>query len=132
MWNRNANEQSLYHGTTCRSECCPIAKTYIPCTHRTTTLSKSVWYDHNYMLTRMAESHQSKVYLYIWLWPIDDECDQMWYNSVHVYLYMEGINYSLSPIFWASSNQFWLTPSTKTFYLFLGSISWLHNNNTLR
>jgi hypothetical protein len=30
----------------------------------------------------------------------------MWYNSIHVYLYLEVINYSFSPIFWAPSHQF--------------------------
>ena len=62
-----------------------------------------------------------------WLKLLGCECDRMWYNSIHAYLYLEVINYSFSPIFWAPSNQF--LPSTlqkQTSFVLSGSISLLH------
>ena len=41
-----------------------------------------------------------------WLKLLGYEWDRMWHNSIHVYLYLEVMNYSFSPIFWAPSNQF--------------------------
>ena len=43
----------------------------------------------------------------------------MWYNSIQVYFYLEVINYSFSPIFWAPSNQFLASPLQTR-----GSVGW--------
>jgi hypothetical protein len=62
-----------------------------------------------------------------WLKLLGYEWDRMWYNSMHVYLYLEVINYSFSPIFWAPSNQFSASILQKqTSFVLSGLISLLH------
>jgi hypothetical protein len=78
----------------------------------------------------IAEHHQGNGGLYF-LVKLLDEWDQMWYNSIHVYLYLEVINYSFSPIFWVPLNQFSASTLQKDFFhSFGGDI--LVANNTLR
>ena len=61
-----------------------------------------------------------------WLLLLDDEWHQMWYNSILLYLYLEVINYSFSPIFLAPSNQFSASILQKIFFVLSGTIYWLH------
>jgi hypothetical protein len=67
------------------------------------------------------------VFAIFWLKLLGYEWDRMWYNSIHVYLYLEVINYSFSLIFWAPSNQFSHSTLQKhTSFVLSGSISLLH------
>jgi hypothetical protein len=62
-----------------------------------------------------------------WFKLLGCEWVRMWYNCIHVYLYLEVINYSFSPIFWAPANQFsHSTLQKQTSFVLSGSISLLH------
>jgi len=60
---------------------------------------------------------------FCFIWLFDGEWNRMWYNSIHVYLYLEVINYSYSPIFWAPSNQLSASTLQKGIFGLSGPIS---------